>query len=122
MPACSRVPLDRLQRLMEYWRTGYNWRRFESQINAFPQFRTELDGLGFLFLHVKSKHENALLVSELEWNAAWSRMLVKEKAHSRARDALVAKRRRMPWVEVKNSYDFVCTSSRPMAPCEHRSF
>jgi pimeloyl-ACP methyl ester carboxylesterase len=49
-----------LQRLVEYWRTGYNWRRFESQINAFPQFRTELDGLGFHFLHVKSKHENAL--------------------------------------------------------------
>ena len=54
------VPLDRLRRLVEYWRTGYNWRRFEAQINAFPQFRTEIDGLGLHFLHVKSKHENAL--------------------------------------------------------------
>jgi epoxide hydrolase len=54
------VPLDRLQHLADYWRTSYRWRRFEAQINAFPQFRTEIDGLKFHFLHVRSKHENAL--------------------------------------------------------------
>lgn len=46
------------------------------------------------------------IVSGQEWAAAWKRMLVKEKAHSRARDALVAERRRMPWVEVEKTYRF----------------
>jgi epoxide hydrolase len=54
------VPLDRLQRLVEYWRTGYSWRRFETRINALPQFRTEIQGLQLHFLHVRSKHDNAL--------------------------------------------------------------
>jgi pimeloyl-ACP methyl ester carboxylesterase len=54
------VPLDRLQRLVEYWRTDYSWRRFEAQINGFPQFRTRIDGLGFHFLHVTSRHPHAL--------------------------------------------------------------
>jgi pimeloyl-ACP methyl ester carboxylesterase len=54
------VPLDHLQRFVDYWRTAYDWRRFESRINAFPQFRTEIDGLGIHFLHVRSKHDNAL--------------------------------------------------------------
>ena len=44
------VPLDRLQHLVDYWRTSYRWRRFEAQINAFPQFRTEIDGLEIPFL------------------------------------------------------------------------
>ena len=54
------VPLAHLRRLVEYWRTSYDWRRFEARINAFPQFRTEIDGLGFHFLHVRSRHEDAL--------------------------------------------------------------
>lgn len=54
------VPVDRLQRLVEYWRTSYDWRRFEAQLNAFPQFRARIDGLGFHFLHVRSRHEDAL--------------------------------------------------------------
>jgi pimeloyl-ACP methyl ester carboxylesterase len=53
-------PLEQLQRLVAYWRTGYNWRRFEARINTFPQFRTEIDGLGFHFIHVRSRHANAL--------------------------------------------------------------
>jgi epoxide hydrolase len=56
------VPLDRLQRLVEYWRTGYSWRRFETWINTFPQFRTDIDGLGIHFLHVRSRHKGALPV------------------------------------------------------------
>jgi pimeloyl-ACP methyl ester carboxylesterase len=54
------VPLPRAQEFIEYWRTGYNWRRVESSLNALPQFRTQIDGLGIYFVHVRSKHENAL--------------------------------------------------------------
>jgi epoxide hydrolase len=54
------VPLPRAQEFIEYWRTRYNWRRVESSLNALPQFRTQIDGLGIYFVHVRSKHENAL--------------------------------------------------------------
>src|SRR5246127_4824507 len=54
------VPLARAQEFIEYWRTRYNWRRAEISLNALPQFRTQIDGLGIYFLHVRSKHENAL--------------------------------------------------------------
>jgi pimeloyl-ACP methyl ester carboxylesterase len=54
------VPLPRAQEFIEYWRTRYNWRRAESSLNALPQFRTQIDGLGIYFIHVRSKHENAL--------------------------------------------------------------
>jgi pimeloyl-ACP methyl ester carboxylesterase len=54
------VPLAKMRSLAAYWRDGYDWRRTEERLNAFPQFRTEIDGLGIHFLHVRSKHENAL--------------------------------------------------------------
>src|ERR1700732_2817546 len=54
------VPLAKAQELIEDWRTRYNWRRAEISLNALPQFRTQIDGLGIYFLHVRSKHENAL--------------------------------------------------------------
>ena len=54
------VPLPRAQEFIEYWRTRYNWRRAESSLNALPQFRTQIDSLGIYFIHVRSKHENAL--------------------------------------------------------------
>lgn len=54
------VPLDQAKALVAYWRDQYDWRRFEAEINAFPQFRTRIDGLGIHFLHVRSRHENAL--------------------------------------------------------------
>jgi pimeloyl-ACP methyl ester carboxylesterase len=54
------VPLAKAQALIEYWRTRYNWRRAESSLNALPQFRTQIDGLGIYFIHVRSKSENAL--------------------------------------------------------------
>lgn len=52
--------LAKVQDLVEYWRTQYDWRRFEARLNSYPQFKTEIDGLGIHFLHVKSPHENAL--------------------------------------------------------------
>jgi pimeloyl-ACP methyl ester carboxylesterase len=54
------VPLAKLRTLVEYWRTGYDWRRFEARLNGFAQYRTEIDGLNIHFLHVRSRHANAL--------------------------------------------------------------
>jgi pimeloyl-ACP methyl ester carboxylesterase len=54
------VPLAYLRDLCEYWATEYDWRATERRLNAFPQFRTEIDGVGIHFLHVRSPHENAL--------------------------------------------------------------
>lgn len=54
------VPLATARSLAAYWRDHYDWRRFERRLNAFPQFRTEIDGLGIHFLHVHSRHANAL--------------------------------------------------------------
>jgi pimeloyl-ACP methyl ester carboxylesterase len=54
------VPLEKLRGLVEYWRTDYDWRRCEEALNRFPQYRTEIDGLDIHFIHVRSKHPNAL--------------------------------------------------------------
>ena len=54
------VPLDYVRELCDYWRDGYDWRRAESQLNAIPQFRTELDGVEIHFLHARSPNEDAL--------------------------------------------------------------
>ena len=52
--------LDKLQDLVRYWGSGFDWRKGEAKLNAFPQFMTEIDGLDIHFIHVRSKHENAL--------------------------------------------------------------
>jgi pimeloyl-ACP methyl ester carboxylesterase len=49
-----------LRALAGYWRTEYDWRRGEARLNALPQFMTEIDGVEIHFLHVRSKHEDAL--------------------------------------------------------------
>src|SRR5260370_15171378 len=54
------VPLAKAQALAKYWRTRYDWRLVERTLNGLPQFRTQIDGLGIYFIHVRSKHENAL--------------------------------------------------------------
>src|SRR5229473_6586066 len=54
------VPLEKMKALADYWRTTYDMGRLEQRLNAVPQFRTQIDGLGIHFLHVKSKHSNAL--------------------------------------------------------------
>jgi epoxide hydrolase len=54
------VPLDALQRLVKHWRTVYDWRRCEVALARWPQFRTRVDDLGIHFIHVRSRHENAL--------------------------------------------------------------
>lgn len=54
------VQLAQLQGLVRYWGTDYDWRRIESRLNALPQFVTRIDGLDIHFIHVRSKHRNAL--------------------------------------------------------------
>jgi hypothetical protein len=54
------VPLATMRELVRYWGNDYDLRRFESRLNAFPQFLTEIDGLDIHFIHVRSQHENAL--------------------------------------------------------------
>jgi pimeloyl-ACP methyl ester carboxylesterase len=54
------TPLAKLQELVRYWGTDYDWRRFEARLNALPQFVTSLDGLDIHFIHVRSPHPDAL--------------------------------------------------------------
>jgi pimeloyl-ACP methyl ester carboxylesterase len=56
------VPLETVQKLARYWGTEYDWRKVEARLNAVPNFITEIDGLDIHFIHVRSKHENALPV------------------------------------------------------------
>ncbi len=54
------VQLETIQNLARYWETDYDWRKVEARLNALPQFITEIDGLDIHFIHVRSRHENAL--------------------------------------------------------------
>jgi pimeloyl-ACP methyl ester carboxylesterase len=54
------VPLALMQDLARYWATEYDWRKCEARLNALPNFVTEIDGLDIHFIHVRSKHEDAL--------------------------------------------------------------
>jgi pimeloyl-ACP methyl ester carboxylesterase len=54
------VQLATIQKLARYWSSDYDLRRFETRLNAFPQFITEIDGLDIHFIHVRSPHANAL--------------------------------------------------------------
>src|SRR6202453_1867846 len=54
------VQLATTQALARYWRADYDWRKVEAKLNALPNFITEIDGLDIHFIHVRSKHKNAL--------------------------------------------------------------
>jgi pimeloyl-ACP methyl ester carboxylesterase len=54
------VPVEYLQGLAEYWRSGFDWRAQEAKLNAFPQFTTEIDGQTIHFLHVRSPRPGAM--------------------------------------------------------------
>jgi pimeloyl-ACP methyl ester carboxylesterase len=58
--ASQGVQTATLQALARYWTTDYDWRTVEAQLNALPQFTTEIDGVDIHFIHVISKHEDAL--------------------------------------------------------------
>ena len=54
------IQLAKLKPLVEYWGTGYDWRKAEAKLNALPQFMTTIDGVDIHFIHVRSKHPNAM--------------------------------------------------------------
>jgi epoxide hydrolase len=54
------VPTEYVRELCDYWRDGYDWRRLEERLNALPQFRAEIDGIGIHFIHVRSPEPGAL--------------------------------------------------------------
>jgi len=54
------VPLKTVQQVLRYWQADYDWSKVEARLNAVPNFITEIDGLDIHFIHVRSKHENAL--------------------------------------------------------------
>ena len=58
--ASEGVQLAVIQKVARYWATDYDWRKVEARLNALPQFITEIDGLDIHFIHVRSKHKNAM--------------------------------------------------------------
>ena len=58
--ASQGVQLATMQELARYWATEYDWRKVEAKLNALPNFITEIDGVDIHFVHVRSKHEDAL--------------------------------------------------------------
>ncbi|WP_227357153.1 epoxide hydrolase family protein [Haladaptatus salinisoli] len=70
------VQLATMQELAHYWTTEYDWRTCEARLNALPQFTTEIDGVDIHFIHVKSRHENALpLIMTHGWPGSVIEML-----------------------------------------------
>jgi Epoxide hydrolase N terminus len=58
--ASQGVQLATMQKLARYWATDHDWRKVEAKLKALPHFITEIDGLDIHFIHVRSRHENAL--------------------------------------------------------------
>jgi len=69
------VPRAMIQKLARYWMTDYDWRKCEANLNALPQFITEIDGLDIHFIHVRSQHEGAL---PLVVNHGWPGSIVEQ--------------------------------------------
>ncbi|HSC06699.1 MAG TPA: alpha/beta fold hydrolase [Steroidobacteraceae bacterium] len=69
------VPLAAMRELARYWATDYDWRKVEAQLNALPQFVTRIDGLDIHYIHVRSKHKNAL---PLVVNHGWPGSIIEQ--------------------------------------------
>ncbi|UTN03241.1 epoxide hydrolase 1 [Flavobacterium bizetiae] len=70
------VKLQQIQNLVQYWGTTYDWRKTEAKLNALPQFVTNIDGLDIQFIHIKSKHKNALpLIITHGWPGSFFELL-----------------------------------------------
>ncbi|WP_394775489.1 epoxide hydrolase family protein [Flavobacterium sp.] len=70
------VKLQQIQSLVKYWGTTYDWRKTENKLNALPQFVTNIDGLDIQFIHIKSKHKNALpLIITHGWPGSFFELL-----------------------------------------------
>jgi pimeloyl-ACP methyl ester carboxylesterase len=73
--ASQGVPLATMQELARYWGTEYDWRRCEAKLSALPHFMTEIDGLDIHFIHVTSRHEDAL---PLVVNHGWPGSIIEQ--------------------------------------------
>src|SRR5688572_10916533 len=73
--ASQGVPLAMMQRLARYWASEYDWRGCEAELNALPQFITEIDGLDIHFIHVRSQYDDAL---PLVINHGWPGSIVEQ--------------------------------------------
>ena len=69
------VPLATMQKLARHWATDYDWRRVETELRALPQFVTEIDGLDIHFIHVRSRHDDAL---PLVVNHGWPGSIIEQ--------------------------------------------
>ena len=70
------VQLATMQELARYWASGYDWRAAEARLNALPQFTTEIDGIEIHFIHVRSRHDDALpLIMTHGWPGSVIEML-----------------------------------------------
>jgi hypothetical protein len=70
------VQLATLRELARYWATDYDWRAYEAGLNALPQFKTEIDGMDIHFIHVRSRHADALpLIITHGWPGSITEML-----------------------------------------------
>ncbi|HWM42645.1 MAG TPA: epoxide hydrolase [Burkholderiales bacterium] len=69
------VPLATMRELASYWASGYDWRKVEARLNALPQFITEIDGLDIHFIHLRSRHANAL---PLVINHGWPGSIIEQ--------------------------------------------
>jgi len=69
------VQLETVRELARYWATDYNWRTCEAKLNTLPHFITEIDGLDIHFIHVRSKHEDAL---PLVVNHGWPGSIIEQ--------------------------------------------
>src|SRR5574341_16288 len=91
------VQLATLRELARYSTTGYDWRKVEAKLNALPQFTTEIDGVNIHFIHVTSRHENALpLIMTHGWPGSVIELL-DTIGPLRSEERRVGKERRSRW-------------------------
>ena len=91
------VQLATVQALASYWTTDYDWRRLEAELNALPQFVTEIDGLDIHFIHVRSTHEGALpLIMTHGWPGSVVELLELDRPADGPHCARRARRGRLP--------------------------
>ena len=78
------VQVATLRALADYWATEYDWRECEERLNALPQFTTEIDGVDIHFIHVQSRHENALpLIMTHGWPGSVIELLETDRSADR---------------------------------------
>ena len=91
------VQLAKIKPLVEYWGTSYDWRKAEAKLNALPQFVTEIDGLDIQFIHVRSRHPNALpLIMTHGWPGSPLELLKVDRSTRRSHGARRTRRGRFP--------------------------